>query len=158
MVVEAGEVLKPFRASNKGAPPKATITRQRGPVPVPRTSVGQSLLSTSLPSPVGPDGGSGLVPCCLPNPAVLTGILRNPEVLHERCIINHCSNGSSRRSPAVLGHGCHPAAPRAHSVYNFYPRLPGRGKTRPGKGQLNSSGFLRCGYIPFGLPPLALCF
>lgn len=45
MVVEAGEVLKPFRASNKRAPPKATITRQRGPVLVPRTSVGQSLLS-----------------------------------------------------------------------------------------------------------------
>lgn len=158
MVVEAGEVLKPFRTSNKRPTPEATTPRQRGPAPGHRTSLCQSLLSASPPSPAGSDGGSGLVPRSLLNPAVLTVSPRNPEALHGRHLINHCSNGSSSSSPVVLGHECHPAAARAYSLYNLYSRLPDWSKTKPGEGQLNSSGIQRYGCIPFGLPPMALCF
>lgn len=154
MVVEAGEVLQFFKASKK-RPPTATTS-----VPGHRPSVYQRLFLASPPPPrpAGPNGGSGLVPCSLLNPAVLTGSPRNPEDLNGKCLINYCHNSSNNSSPAVLGYGCRSAASRAHSPHNFYPRLPDWGKIRPGEGQLKSSGFQRYGYIPFGLPPMALCF
>lgn len=106
MVVEAGEVLQPFRASKKRPTPTATLPRQSGPAPGTEPQCGRVPCnhSASLPGVASLDGDSGLAPHGLLSPAVLTSNPRSPEALGGRHLINHCSNGSGSSSLAVQGH------------------------------------------------------
>lgn len=106
MVVEAGEVLQPFRASKKRPTPTATLPRQSGPAPGTEPQCGRVPRnhSASLPGVASLDGDSGLAPHGLLSPAVLTSNPRSPEALGGRHLINHCSNGSGSSSLAVQGH------------------------------------------------------
>lgn len=166
MVVEAIEVLKPFKASNKRCTPIVMAPRAQWACVGHRTSMLQSLLPPSLPPQPGRSGWwLRLGAHSLLSPAVLISSPRNTEALHGRCLINHSSNGSGSSSlpcwaTCVISHSCSLALIPWEPICPFIPTLqpasqvPDWSKPRLGKKGTTSrdvdTGDSRCAFL-YGL-------